>query len=208
MSTSEGISLEFEAGKQLVRTARRGVDQVVLDGEEPSPPADHPSSLGERRGAFVTLRKGGNLRGCIGEPYATQPLIESVVSAAVGAATRDPRFPPVRQSELDEIIVEVSALTSPVSIEADDPATIIDRVTVGYDGLIVDADGRSGLLLPQVAVDQGWDAEQFLGETCRKAGLPVDHWRTDEVTIERFSVDRFEEREPRGEVVTGDLLDD
>lgn len=205
---ADGISLDFEAGKRLVRTARRSVDQVVIDGVEPSPPADHPPALGEQRGAFVTLRKDGALRGCIGEPYATQPLIESVVSAAVGAATRDPRFPPVRERELDAITVEVSALTSPVAIEVDDPSAIVEHVTVGTDGLIV-ADGeRSGLLLPQVAVEQGWDAETFLAETCRKAGLPTDRWRTDRVRIERFSVDRFEEREPRAEVVTGDVLDE
>ncbi|MFQ3295050.1 MAG: AmmeMemoRadiSam system protein A [Halobacteriales archaeon] len=208
MSTSEGISLEFEAGKQLVRTARRSVDGAVIDDAEPSAPTDHPPSLGDQRGAFVTLRKEGDLRGCIGEPSPTQPLIESVVSAAVGAATRDPRFPPVRESELDSITVEVSALTSPVSIVAEDPAEIVDRVNVGHDGLIIDGDGRSGLLLPQVPVEQGWAAEQFLAETCRKAGLLADYWRTDDVTIKRFSVDRFEEREPRGEVVTGDVLDD
>ena len=203
-----GSSLDFEAGERLVRTARGSVDRVVTEGVEPSPPDDHPAALGEQRGAFVTLRKAGSLRGCIGEPYAIQPLIESVVSAAVGAATRDPRFPPVRENELDAITVEVSALTNPVPIESDDPAAIVERVTVGTDGLII-ADGeRSGLLLPQVAVEQGWDAETFLAETCRKAGLPTDRWRTDDVRIERFSVDRFEEREPRGEVVTGDVLDE
>ncbi|HKL29845.1 MAG TPA: AmmeMemoRadiSam system protein A [Natrialbaceae archaeon] len=203
----DGSSLDFEAGERLVRTARRSVDRVVTDEVDPSPPGDQPAVLGEQRGAFVTLRKEGSLRGCIGEPYATQPLIESVVSAAVGAATRDPRFPPVRENELDAITVEVSALTSPVPIEADDPAALVEHVTVGTDGLII-ADGeRNGLLLPQVAVEQGWDAETFLAETCRKAGLPTDRWRTDGVRIERFSVDRFEEREPRGEVVTGDVLD-
>ncbi|MFW5903579.1 MAG: AmmeMemoRadiSam system protein A [Halolamina sp.] len=205
---AEGISLEFEAGERLVRTARRSVDRVVVDDVDPSPPDDHPPVLGEQRGAFVTLRKEGSLRGCIGEPYATQPLIESTVSAAVGAATRDPRFPPVRERELDAITVEVSALTSPVPIEADDPAAIVERVDVGTHGLIV-ADGeRTGLLLPQVAVEQGWDAETFLAETCRKAGLPMDRWTAGGLRIELFSVDRFEEREPRGEVVTGAVLDD
>lgn len=203
----EGVSLPFEAGERLVNAARRSVERAVREEGQPSPPDEYPATLDEQRGAFVTLRKAGELRGCIGEPYATQPLIESVVSAAVGAATRDPRFPPVRDSELDAITVEVSALTSPEPIAAREPSAIVDAVEVGVDGLIVDADDRSGLLLPQVAVDQGWDAETFLAETCRKAGLPADRWRTDEVTIERFSVDRFEEREPRGEVVTGDVLD-
>jgi len=204
---SGASTLDFAAGRHLVRTARRSVDRTVADDAPPSPPDDYPPALGERRGAFVTLRKVGDLRGCIGEPYPTQPLIESVVSAAVGAATRDPRFPPVREPELDAVTVEVSALTSPTSIETDDPTAVVEAVDVGTDGLIVKAGERSGLLLPQVAVEQGWDAETFLAETCRKAGLPRDRWRTDDVTIERFTVDRFEEREPRGEVVTGDVLD-
>ncbi|MFT4891515.1 MAG: AmmeMemoRadiSam system protein A [Halobacteriales archaeon] len=200
-------TLGFPAGRHLVRTARRSVDRAVTDDASPTPPDDYPSALDEQRGAFVTLRKAGDLRGCIGEPYATQPLIESVVSAAVGAATRDPRFPPVQEPELDAIAVEVSALTSPASIDADDPSAVVEAVAVGTDGLIVRDGERNGLLLPQVAVEQGWDAETFLAETCRKAGLPRDRWRTDDVTIERFTVDRFEEREPRGEVATGDVLD-
>lgn len=205
---SGASTLDFAAGRQLVRTARLSVDRAVTDDAPPSPPDDYPPVLDERRGAFVTLRKAGRLRGCIGEPYATQPLIESVVSAAVGAATRDPRFTPVREPELDAVTVEVSALTSPAKIDADDPTAVVEAVEVGTDGLIVKAGERSGLLLPQVAVEQGWDAETFLAETCQKAGLPRERWRTDDVTVERFTVDRFEEREPRGEVVTGDVLDE
>lgn len=204
---SGASTLGFAAGRHLVRTARRSVDRAVADDASPSPPNHYPSVLDERRGAFVTLRKAGSLRGCIGEPYATQPLIRSVVSAAVGAATRDPRFPPVGEPELDAITVEVSALTSPASIDAADPTAVVEAVEIGTDGLIVTDGERSGLLLPQVAVEQDWDAETFLAETCRKAGLPRDRWRTDDVTIERFAVDRFEERDPRGEVVTGDVLE-
>ena len=204
---SAGISLDFEAGKRLVSTARRSVERVVTTDESPAPPEAYPTVLDEERGAFVTLRKAGTLRGCIGEPYATQPLIDSVVSAAIGAATRDPRFPPVREAELEAITVEVSALTSPVRIEAASPDAIVEAIEVGTHGLIVDAEDGSGLLLPQVAAERGWDAEAFLAETCRKAGLPTDRWRTDDVTVQQFTVDRFEERDPRGEIVADDLLD-
>ena len=156
------------------------------------------------RGVFVTLEKDGALRGCIGRPRAEQPAIEALVESAVGAATDDPRFPPVAPDELDSITVEVSVLTPPEPLEVDEPSAYPEAIAVGRDGLIVYGDGRSGLLLPQVPVEQDWGPEAFLAGTCRKAGLPVTAWRDPDVTIETFQAQIFSEQEPGGPVVGSD----
>ena len=125
----------------------------------------------EPRGAFVTLRKAGRLRGCIGYAEPVAPLGRTVIQAAVLAATEDPRFPPVSAAELDSVLIEISVLTPPREIS--NPRA----VKVGTHGLIVERDGRKGLLLPQVPMENGWDRETFLEEASLKAGLPRDAWR-------------------------------
>jgi len=123
------------------------------------------------RGVFVTLTKAGALRGCIGFVEPILPLGRAVIRAAIYAATEDPRFRPVTASELDDLLIEISVLTP--AREISDP----NLVKVGPHGLIVEKNGLRGLLLPQVPVDNGWDRETFLDETCVKAGLPRDAWR-------------------------------
>jgi len=155
------------------------------------------------RGAFVTLsRLDGGLRGCIGIPYPVRPLGEAVFDAAVGAATRDPRFPRVEAHELDSLTVEVSALTAPETIEAG-PLELPKHVRVGTDGLIVSGMGTSGLLLPQVATEMALTSEAFLSLTCEKAGLFPDAWLTSKVRVLRFQAEVFAEATPRG--VVGEL---
>ena len=156
----------------------------------------------ERRGVFVTLRRfpGGALRGCIGFPLPVLPLERAVAEAAVSAATEDPRFPRVRSSELDHLTVEVSVLTVPEPLVAARAEDRVREVVVGRDGLIVDGFGTSGLLLPQVAPEQGWNAEELLDGTCDKAGLPPRAWRDPRVKVRRFRAEVFAERSPGGPI--------
>jgi AmmeMemoRadiSam system protein A len=123
-------------------------------------------------GAFVTLKRNGELRGCIGEVIPNRPVYRSVMAQAINAGLNDPRFPQVASSELDEINVEVSVLTPPRPIAS--PADIV----VGKHGIVLKKNGRSALFLPQVATEQGWDLEKTLNHLARKAGLPEDAWRT------------------------------
>ena len=149
---------------------------------------DERAALAQPRGAFVTLRKAGRLRGCIGYVEGIEPLWRAVLDNACSAASRDPRFPPVTAGELDAIEIEISALTPLADISGP------SEVRIGTDGLIVSEGGRRGLLLPQVAVEHRMEPERFLDETCRKAGLPADAWRSG-ARIQRFQAEVFSESE-------------
>lgn len=156
-------------GSTLLHLARRSMEAAVTG--EPPPPAVGAAILERRAGAFVTLTVQRELRGCIGYSGTRGRLGDVIVECARAAALDDPRFPPVSVPELTAIAVEVSVLT-PLS-GTRDPALI----EVGRHGLYVSHHGRRGLLLPQVAVEWGWTREEFLEQTCRKAGLPRDAWR-------------------------------
>lgn len=199
MATGDASArLETETGECLLEHARAVVEAVVTDESPPEPP--DLAGLSEKRGAFVTLKKDGELRGCIGRPRPDQPLSEALEAAATEAATGDPRFPPVSPEELDSITVSVSVLTPPESLPDIDPGDIV----VGRDGLILTRGRQSGLLLPQVAADRDWTAEQFLRETARKAGLPPDAWKQGETTVKRFSAQVFAEGSPHGRMTVED----
>ena len=141
------------------------------------------------RGAFVTLRKAGELRGCIGHVAADRPVVEVVCEMAVAAALDDPRFPPVTLAELIEITVEVSVLTPPRRLEPVDPGA----VAVGRHGLMVRHRGAAGLLLPQVAVEHVFDSLTFLEAVCRKAGLGPGAWRHPEAEVLVFEAEVVDE---------------
>jgi uncharacterized protein (TIGR00296 family) len=197
-------SEEGAAAVGLARSAlQRGFDQPTgADAAAPFRTVDLPKVLDEPRGVFVTLRRhpSNDLRGCIGFPLPVFPLRAAIPRAAWAAAVDDPRFPPVRRSELDRLTLEVSILTVPEPIDADSPDEAVRRVEVGRHGLIVDRRGSSGLLLPQVATEFGWTPVEFLDATCEKAGLPPEAWRRPGTTIRRFSAELFEETEPAGPV--------
>lgn len=145
-------------------------------GREGGPQAQGPNDpLSRPSPAFVTLRRGDQLRGCIGHLEADRPLADVVARAAVAAATEDPRFPPVTAAELDDLAVEISVL-GPMQLVTD-PMTI----EVGRHGLVVHSGVKRGLLLPQVASEWGWDRETFLEQLCMKAGLPRGAWRAAEL---------------------------
>ncbi len=193
-------ALDEAAGASLVSHARASV-RAHLDGETvPRAPTGHPV-LRARRGAFVTLRIEGRLRGCCGRPDPTAPLAETVGRVAVEAAVRDPRFPSLGADELGATRVTVNVLGQMENLTTVAPGRLPAAVTVGRHGLRVTCDGRVGLLLPEVAADRDADAETFLGMTCKKAGLPGDAWTRPDARVERFTAERFAERAPAGRVV-------
>jgi AmmeMemoRadiSam system protein B/AmmeMemoRadiSam system protein A len=172
--------------KVLLKTARKSIENALSNKKNPTVESDSPI-LKEKRGAFVTLTKNGILRGCIGYIHALKPLDETIIEMAQAAAFRDPRFPPITKEEFDDLEIEISVLT-PVK-EIDD----INEIEVGKHGIIIERGGYSGLLLPQVATDYGWDRETFLEHTCNKAGLPTDAWQKEGTKIKIFSADIFHE---------------
>lgn len=191
-------------GEFLVKLARRAVEVYLAEGRFLEPPKEVSRSLCEKRGVFVTLNRvegeGRELRGCIGFPYPIYPLVEATVKAAVESAVGDPRFPPVTLREMDSIAVEVSVLTPPEELRVDDPRRLPSLIKVGRDGLIVRRGVYSGLLLPQVPVEEGWDSEEFLCYCCLKAGLQPDAWLLRGTRVYRFEAEVFEEEYPRGPV--------
>ena len=200
--------LTVREGVAAVHLARRALDNALganagtLPTEGEGAPS-LPPVFDEPRGAFVTLKRypDGALRGCIGYPLPVLPLRSAIAAAAVSAATEDYRFRPVRGPDLSRISIEVSVLTVPTPVRFRTPDEAIRAIVVGRDGLIVDGFGSSGLLLPQVAPEEGWTPEELLEGTCEKAGLPRDTWKDPRVQIRRFEAQIFRESSPAGEVV-------
>jgi AmmeMemoRadiSam system protein A len=169
----------------LLRRARAAIASTIgADIELPPAAAPVPQV---RAGAFVTLRVGGDLRGCIGYPEADRELVDVVEHCAISAAVSDPRFPAVRAGELPLLDLEISVLG------AIEPVGDISEVEIGRHGLIAELGRRRGLLLPQVAVEWHWDAEEFASNTCAKAGLPKDAWRNG-AKLFKFEAEVFAEK--------------
>lgn len=171
----------------LLRSARNAIKTYLETGQmEITPTPDQ--LLKEGRGAFVTLRKGEELRGCIGFLESGKPLYETVCEMAVEAAVNDPRFPPVSFSELAGLSVEISILTRPVKVSGP------EAIVMMRDGVIVRRGNRQGVFLPQVAEETGWDKEKFLSVLCaNKAGLPADAWKENDTEIYTFQAEVFSE---------------
>ncbi len=178
--------LSQEEEKTLLTIARETVEHYVR-GESVPNFSVKSEKLNEKWGVFVTLTERGNLRGCIGLIRGVEPLYLGVKEMAISAATKDPRFSPVQPKELKDIKIEISVLTPMVKVN--DPSEIV----VGRDGLYVQYGFYSGLLLPQVATEYGWDRAQFLQETCHKAGLPGNCWKQEGAQLYRFSALIFSE---------------
>lgn len=191
--------LDLEEGKKAVRFAREIIENYVRKKEIKL--KDLGEKFSEKKGAFVTIHTypEHDLRGCIGIPLPIMPLKNSIYEAAV-SATRDPRFPPLSEEELDRIVVEVTILTKPEIIKVNNPSEYPSKIKIGRDGLIVEQGFYKGLLLPQVPVEEKWDEEEFLSHTCMKAGLMPDAWLEKETRIYRFSGQIFTELTPRGEI--------
>lgn len=177
----ELTKLEKEFLKKLAKEA------IIAKIEERSVDTQPPESrtLREKRGAFVTIKIDGRLRGCIGLIRAAKPLYEVVAEMALAAAFDDPRFAPLTEKELNRIEIEISALSPLVRAEN------LEEIVVGRDGLMIRLDMHSGLLLPQVATEHGWDKTTFLEQTCLKAGLPKNIYKDKSAEIYRFSAEVF-----------------
>ncbi|MGQ9479108.1 MAG: TIGR00296 family protein [Thermoproteota archaeon] len=202
------MELSLEDGKILIKIARRSIEKFLREGEYETPPADLRDVFYEPCGVFVTLNRiigsvqngPKELRGCIGFPEPVKPLVSALIEAAVAAAVDDPRFPPVSLEELNEIVIDVSVLTTPQLINMEDRSLLPKMIKIGRDGLIVERGFNKGLLLPQVAVDENWDPETFLSYTCIKAGIPPEYWKDKKTRIYSFQAIVFEEISPNGEV--------
>ena len=167
-------------GKTLLVIAREAIQHCVENQPYHCQPREE-KALNKRSGCFVTIKKNGQLRGCIGNFQGREPLFKDVVSMAVASATQDPRFPPMTREELDQFSLEITVL-SPLE-KIDD----ISAIQIGQHGLYIEKNLHRGVLLPQVATDHGWDRETFLDQTCTKAGLPTDAWRSPDADIYIFS---------------------
>jgi hypothetical protein len=191
-------------GEQLVKIAREAVETYIRRAIMPG--KDDRIVFSDKMGVFVTLNhfneKGEeHLRGCIGFPLPDKGLYQSVVEAAIGAATIDPRFSPLVESELSRIIFELSFLTPPQLIQVLHPTEYYDHIKIGRDGLILRWEKGSALLLPQVAKRFDWDVDEFLLNLCYKGGTTPDAWVLPESKLYKFQAQVYIEAEPRGRVV-------
>ncbi|MFH1445691.1 MAG: TIGR00296 family protein [Nanoarchaeota archaeon] len=179
-----------ERGQFALKIARQAIEKWVRE-KDMLVPAKCPEEFKEKGGVFVTITKNDNLRGCIGYPEPVKPLIDALIDAAI-QATMDPRFSELGKTELDEIKIEVSILTKPELIESS-PEEYIKNIEIGKDGLIAESGYNRGLLLPQVATEHGMSSEEFLSQTCMKAGLKADAWKSKDVKMYKFQAQIFHE---------------
>ncbi|MCZ7402913.1 MAG: TIGR00296 family protein [Candidatus Methanoperedens sp.] len=197
--------LTITEGETAVRLARTAIKECLGNGRQIKP-ENLPDVFKEKRGVFVTLNKKKEmkeLRGCIGRPYPVLRLGEAIILSAINAAREDPRFYPVELDEVGDLFIEVTILTVPERIKAK-PRDIPEKIVIGRDGLIVSMKKSSGLLLPQVAVEHGFDSTEFLCQTCMKAGLMPDAW-IEGAEVYSFEGQIFEEIEPGGKIKEKDI---
>ncbi len=185
------VGLNKEEKIYLLKLARETIVHLLKYGEYPKT-TPVSEKVQQKFGVFVTLHKNGQLRGCIGYVEGIKPLYEAVMEMAKSAAFRDPRFPPVRMDEVPELEIEISVLSPLKKIKS------VEEIKVGEHGLIIQRGFERGLLLPQVATQYGWNREQFLEQTCYKAGLPGNAWKDPETEIYIFTAEIFDEKELLG----------
>ena len=184
LSSEDKIELLHIARVCIEGLVRRGIEPDLSEREGISP------ALAQNHGAFVTIKLKGRLRGCIGVFEGEKPLPETVADMAISAAARDPRFKPVTCDELNSLTIEISVLSpmKRVDTNVNNPSAI----EVGTHGLFVVKGSKRGVLLPQVAIEHGFDRETFLNETCLKAGLSPGDWR-DGAEVYTFEAEVFKE---------------
>ncbi len=183
--TEQQKEFSFEERTLLLKLAHESIASAIERRQLPwIPPSPH---LEELRGVFTTLYRGGELRGCVGYALPIVPLYRAVAETAQAAAFNDTRFSPLTREELPQLEISLSILSPLEAIRPED-------IEVGRHGLLVSMGGRRGLLLPQVPVEHDWDQITFLEQTCHKAGLPADAWRTG-ATIQAFVAEVFGDRD-------------
>jgi AmmeMemoRadiSam system protein A len=184
------FSLSDPEKNELLALARKSVEYMVQEKNPYESAASTSETLNQEHGAFVTLKESGALRGCIGYTSAVKPLYMTVRDTATLAALRDPRFQPVAASELPQLEYEISVL-SPLRRVTD-----VEQIKVGQHGLLMKNGGYEGLLLPQVPVEEKWDRQTFLEQTCRKAGMGSGCWKDEDTDIFLFTAVVFGEHKP------------
>ena len=194
-------NLSNDDGHTLVKTARMIVTQYLKNGTKLKLEKEFTDNFSFKSGVFVTLNSTLGLRGCIGYPLPDKSLFNALEDAVISAATKDPRFPAVKSKELDSITFEVTILTPPKKVVVSKPEEYLSKIKVGRDGLIVKHGFYSGLLLPQVPIEYGWNEKEFLEYTCEKAGLPKNYWKNSETEIQKFEGIVFKEEKPNGIVI-------
>lgn len=179
----------FKQDQQLLlKLARNTLESYFKDLD---PDTSDMSHLTQLRGCFVTLKKDGKLRGCIGFPKPIMPLFEQIIAATKAAAFEDPRFDPLIEEELEKIQIEISLLSRPELIKVESQEEYINSIRIGKDGLIIQINGNSGLLLPQIATEMKFDSREFLESLCEKANIDKDSWKMKEAKIYKFKAEVF-----------------
>ena len=194
--------LTVEEGTELVRLARTAVELYLKNGKI----INSTNKSNKKAGIFVTLyqldtsHSEKNLRGCIGYTVPSWNIHDTVVTAAINAATEDPRFIALSQEELDKVIFEVSVLTKPTPVQVDNTQAFLNEIVIGRDGLILESNYGSGLFLPQVPVEQRWTINEYLTNLCYKAGAPADTWKLPDSKLYKFHTMVFREKLPNREI--------
>lgn len=183
------MELSLEEKKILLKTARDSIKSLFEKIEIQKHEFEKHPILKSHSGAFVTLHEYGQLRGCIGYIIGNQPVVDTVRDAAIQAAKHDPRFLPVRKSEVDELEIEISILSEPF------PLNSYDEIELGKHGLILEEGGRRGLLLPQVPIEHNLNKEQYLDAICQKSGFHKSYWREKQLKLSGFTATVFSEKE-------------
>ncbi len=189
-----------EKGKELIKIARENMEKFIKKEETITQKEaldcvekDIEEELKKQKGVFVTIKtESGRLRGCIGKPYPEQTLLEGIIDASA-SATKDPRFIPVSEDELNNLKLELTVLDKPEKINPSNLEEAEERIKIGKHGLIIRYKNHQGLLLPQVPVKNKWKLKEFLENTCMKARLSRDSWKNSEVEVLRFNGEVFEE---------------
>jgi len=194
--------LTVEEGIELVRLARIAVESYLRNGKI----INSTNKSNKKAGIFVTLYQTDtsnsekNLRGCIGYTIPSQNIYDTVIAAAINAATEDPRFMTINQEELENTIFEVSVLTKPALILVDNTLAFQSEIIIGRDGLLLESKYGSGLFLPQVPVEQKWTISEYLTNLCYKAGAPADTWKLPDSRLYKFRSLIFTENLSNGEI--------
>lgn len=181
------MELSLEEKKILLETALVSIKSVFTGEKIPKPDYGKHPVFNSHAGAFVTLTKTGSLRGCIGYIISDRPLFETICDAAIQASQNDPRFPSVRQSEIKDLSIEISVLSEPF------PLNNYNEIEIGKHGLILEEEGRRGLLLPQVPIEHHMNREQYLDAICQKSGFSPGYWRTKQLKLSAFTATVFSE---------------
>lgn len=194
--------ITLREGTQLVKLARTAAVSFIKNKKI----INFTNNSNRKAGVFVTIyhlnnmNSEKNLRGCIGYVFPSQNIYDSVIAAAINAATEDPRFIAISEKELDDLIFEVSVLSKPALIQVENTESSLSNIVIGRDGIILESRYGSGLFLPQVPVEQKWNIREYITNLCHKAGAPSDAWLLPDSKLYTFSSLIFREKLPNREI--------